>query len=61
MCNLKMDKTQLSYNFALIHISFKEDYIGSSEGAKMWYVQPKNGQNSSAPQFGTFLSFFPII
>ena len=49
MCNLKIDKTQLPYDFALFHISFKEDFIGSSEGAKMWYVQPKNGQNSSAP------------
>ena len=53
-----MDKNQLPQNFGLFHTFFTEDYIGSSEGIKMSYVPPKNGQNSTAKRFWTFPYYF---
>ena len=53
-----MDKTQLPQDFGLFRTFFAEDYMGSSEGVKMSYMPPKNGQNSTAPRFWTFLYFF---
>ena len=58
MCRLKMDKTQLLQDFGLFCTFFADDYIGSSEGVKMLYMPPKNGQNSTAPKFWTFPYFF---
>ena len=42
-----MNETQLPQDFGLFHTCFAEDYIGSSKGVKMLYVQPENGQNST--------------
>ena len=53
-----MDKTQLPQDFGLFCNFFAEDYIGSSEGVKMLYMQPENGQNSTVPSFWTFPYFF---
>ena len=53
-----MDKTQLHPDFGLFRTFFAKDYIGSSEGVKMWYMPPKNGQNSTALGFGLFHTFF---
>ena len=52
-----MDKTQLPPDFGLFRTFFAEDYIGSSEGLKMWYMPPNKGQNSTAPSFGLFRTF----
>ena len=54
-----MNKTQLPKDFGLFHTFFVKDCIGSSEGIKMSYFPPKNGQNSTAPRFWTFPYFFP--
>ena len=54
-----MDKTQLPQDFGLFRTFFAEDYLGSSEGVKMLYMSQKNGQNSTAPRFWTFVYFFP--
>ena len=32
--------------------------LGSSEGVKMWYMPPENGQYSTAPKFWTSPFFF---
>ena len=53
-----MDQTKLQKDFGLFSTVFAEDYIGSSEDVKMFYMPPKNGQNSTAPRFSTFLYFF---
>ena len=53
-----MDKTKLQKDFGLFSTVFAEDYIGSSEEVKMSYMPPKNGQNSTAQKFWTFLYFF---
>ena len=53
-----MDKTQLPQDFGLFRTFFAEDYLGSSEGVKMFYMQPKIGQNSTALRFWTFPYFF---
>ena len=45
-----MDETQLPQDFGLFRIFFAEDYLGSSEGVKMWYGQPENGQNSTGEE-----------
>ena len=53
-----MEKTQLLQDFGLFCTFFAEDYMGNSEGIKMLYMPPKNGQNSTAPRFWTFPYFF---
>ena len=53
-----MDKTQLPQDVGLFRTFFAEDYMGISEGVKMSYMPPKNGQNSTAPSFGLFRTFF---
>ena len=50
-----MDKTQLPQDFRLFLTFFTEDYLGSIEDVIMSYIPPKNGQNSTAPRFWTFL------
>ena len=57
-CNLKVDKTQLPQDFALFYTFFAEYCIRSGEDAKTSYMQPKSGQNSTAPRFCTFPYFF---
>ena len=52
-----MDETQLPQDFRLFLTFFTEDYLGSSEDVKIWYMPLKNGQNSTAPSFWTFLTF----
>ena len=52
-----MDKTQLPQDSALFHTFLAEDYIGSSEGLKMSYSQPKNGQQYHR----IFLNVNPIL
>ena len=53
-----MDKTQLPQDFGLFRTFFAKDCMGSSEGVKMSYMPPKNGQNSTAQRFWTFPYFF---
>ena len=50
-CNLKVDRIQLPDNFALLHTFSAKDCIGSGEDTKTSYMQPENGQNSTAPRF----------
>ena len=50
-CNLKVDKTQLPQDFALFYTFFAEYCIRSGEDAKTSCMQPKSGQNLTAPPF----------
>ena len=54
-----LDLISLTFFIDLEHTFFlAEDYIGNSESVKMSYMPSKNGQNSTASRFWTFLYFY---
>ena len=55
---LKWTMESIAPRFWTFPYFFTEDYKGISEGVKVSYMAPKNGQNSTAPRFWTFPYFF---